>query len=104
MEYRFQCVMHKPVIGEGRCTGLRAARHDSAPNRVDCQTETQHFEGVALLPASGALNVMHSAFVVCKSECAGALVHGLEIWEEHMYRGKIGELVANLYSPVIICA
>ena len=89
MEYRCQRIVHKPIIGEGNCTGLGAARHDSAPCRVDCQAEDQHFERVALLTSRVALDVMHLAFVIYIPKGAGSMVHGFEVWEVHMHGGKM---------------
>ena len=104
MKCRCQGIVHKTIIGEGDSPGLGAARHDSAPYRVDCQTETQHFEGVALLPSRGALDVMHRAFVIYIQKSARALVQGFEVLEEHMHGSKMRQLVAYLHLPVIVSA
>ena len=56
---------------------------------MDCQTETQHLEGVALLPSRGALDVVHRALVICIPKSAGALVLGFEVQEELMHGGNM---------------
>ena len=77
---------HKPIIGEGRCTGLRAARHDSAPNRVDCQTET-------LLAFRGGLPVARQWCPQCDAQCLCDLYIGV-CWGIGAWLGNIGRTYA----------
>jgi hypothetical protein len=79
--------MYEPVIGEGKSAGVRLSRHDSPPDRVNSKAKPEYFEGIALLPACRATNVVYVYPMIGVAQNAGAIVHGFGIEEEMVCSG-----------------
>ena len=76
----------------------------AATSRMDGGTKSYHLYGVALLPATRALDVVHLTLVVHVSKGAGRVVHCAEVVEETPQGIQGVQVVASFHIAIVICA
>ena len=94
--------MHKPIVGEGNRAGSRVASHDSPPEWVNGKAKPKHFEGISLLPACSASDVVYHARTICVAKSTSAIMDCFEIEEEAFGSSEVWNFVADLHSSVFV--
>ena len=73
------------IVGEGNCAGIRVSSHASPTDKGSWmvrQTLGIYFEGIFLLPACSATDVVHHSFVACVAQTASVVMHAALKWRK----------------------
>jgi hypothetical protein len=67
---------------------------------VNGESKPDHFEGIALLPAFRATNVVNVTLMIGVSQNASAIVHDFEIEGEMLSSSKVADVIANVHNSI----
>jgi hypothetical protein len=69
---------------------------------VDGEAKPEHFEGITLLPASRATNVVNVTLMIGITQNAGTVVYGFKTEEEMLSTSEVGYVIANQHVSVVV--
>ena len=97
-----QVIMHETIVRKSDCPRCGVTFHNAALHRVRRKAKTERFQGVPLLPAFGAHNMMELSPVISESQFACAAMRSLKIGEERPDIMKTCDRITYLDTTTII--
>ena len=68
------------------------------------EAKPEHFEGITLLPASSAMNVVNLILMIGITQNASTFVHAFKIEEEMLSTSEMGYVIANQHASLVVGA